>query len=118
MKQIHNRKELLSFRKDLRNNLTPAEAKLWNSLKSSKLGKKFRRQHSVGQYIIDFYCPAERLAVELDGADHFSDAEIEHDKIRDAYLQTLNIRVLRFENYLVFEDLNRVLQKITSAFIN
>ena len=62
-------------RKKLRNNLTPAEAALWNLLKNSQLeGRKFRRQHSVGFYILDFYCPSERMAIELDGAQTIADA--------------------------------------------
>ena len=63
--QIHNRKNLKQFRKDLRNNLTPAEATLWKAIQRSQLeGRKFRRQHSVGNYILDFYCPKEKLAIE------------------------------------------------------
>ena len=67
----HTRPYLQTFRTKLRSNLTPAEATLWRMLKGSKLqGRKFRRQHSVANYILDFYCPAERLAVELDGQVH------------------------------------------------
>jgi len=61
-------------------------------LKHSNLGGyKFRRQHSVGSYILDFYCPSEKLAVELDGDSHFTDAAIEYDDVRTAYLNALNI---------------------------
>lgn len=71
---INNLPALRFFRKALRHNLTPAEAKLWTLLKGSQLaGRKFRRQHSVGNFILDFYCPSERLAIELDGAVHDSD---------------------------------------------
>ena len=66
---IHNRPVLKSRRKELRNNSTSAEKLLWGMLQHSNLGGyKFRRQHSVGAYILDFYCPSEKLAVELDGA--------------------------------------------------
>ena len=62
---VNNLPTLRTFRKELRNNLTPAEARLWTLLKGSQLaGRKFRRQHSVANYILDFYCPSERLAVE------------------------------------------------------
>ena len=72
-KKIHNRKYLEKFRKKLRSNLTPAEAVLWSSLQRKQLeGRKFRRQHSIGNYIADFYCPSERIVVELDGAGHFT----------------------------------------------
>jgi len=63
---LHNLKHLKQTRKNLRNALTPAEATLWKYIQNSKVeGKKFRRQHSVGNYILDFYCPSEKLAIEL-----------------------------------------------------
>ena len=68
MKRIHNKIELKPYRKALRKDLTPAEAFLWKYLQNRKLeGRKFRRQHSVGNYIADFYCSSERLVIELDG---------------------------------------------------
>jgi len=115
--QINNRKELKPFRKELRNNCTAAEATLWKSLQRSQLeGRKFRRQHSVGNYILDFYCPAERLCIELDGAGHFTDPGLQYDEDRTAYLGSLNIRVIRFENKLVFENLEEVLEEIRKNF--
>ena len=70
---LHEIPELKTFRRELRHNLTPAEAALWKMIRGSRLdGRKFRRQHSVGLYILDFYCPAEKLAVELDGQVHSS----------------------------------------------
>lgn len=111
--QIHNRKELKIQRRNFRNNSTSAEATLWKYLKGSQLeGKKFRRQHSVGFYILDFYCPAEHLCIELDGAEHYTGSGMAHDEERTAYLNSLNIRVLRFENKEVFEALESVLDKI------
>ncbi|MBT8319810.1 MAG: DUF559 domain-containing protein, partial [Gramella sp.] len=74
MKRIHNKKYLERFRKKLRKSLTPAEATLWKHLQNRKLkGRKFRRQHSIVNYIIDFYCPEERLAIELDGQGHYNE---------------------------------------------
>ncbi len=111
--QIHNRKYLKQFRRDLRNNLTPAEATLWKVLQRSQLeGRKFRRQHSVGNYILDFYCPKEKLAIELDGSEHFTVNGDERDFNRDEYLKTLNIKVLRFENKEVFDNMDGVLEEI------
>ena len=110
MQQIHNREPLKSRRRELRHSLTPAEASLWKSLQRSQLcGKKFRRQHSVGNYILDFYCPECRVAVELDGQKHFDPMMSEYDYRRSEYLKKLGIRVLRFENHLVFENLEGVL---------
>ncbi len=104
-------------RKSLRNNGTSAEATLWRYLKNSQLrGRKFRRQHSVGNYIIDFYCPEEMLAIELDGAGHFTNGGTANDFDRDQNLAALNIRVLRFENRLVFENIEGVLEEIKKCF--
>jgi very-short-patch-repair endonuclease len=116
MPEIHNRKELEHFRKSLRNNLTSAEATLWKYLKGKQLGKKFRRQHSVDNYIIDFYCATERIAIELDGEQHFTEEGMKYDAERTAYLNSLNIKVFRFENVRVFEDLQNVLAEIKACF--
>lgn len=110
---LYNRPVLKSRRKELRNNSTPAETKLWSMLQQSNLGGfKFRRQHSVGAYILDFYCPSERLAIELDGDSHFTDDAIEYDGVRTAYLNALNIKVLRFLNTDVYNNLNSVCERI------
>jgi very-short-patch-repair endonuclease len=76
---IHNRPALKSRRKELRRNSTPAEKLLWTMLQHSNLeGYKFRRQHSVGAYILDFYCSSKKLAVELDGESHFTEDATEY----------------------------------------
>ena len=86
-KNLFNRKGLKSFRSSLRNRSTSAEAALWEMLKSRKLeGRKFRRQYSIGSYIVDFCCPAEKLIIELDGDPHRESHKIEKDEIRDNYL--------------------------------
>ena len=110
---LYNRPVLKSRRKELRNNSTSAERMLWSMLQHSNLGGyKFRRQHSVGAYILDFYCPSERLCVELDGDSHFTDDAIEYDRERTAYLNALNIKVLRFLNTDVYDNLNVVCERI------
>lgn len=117
MGNIHNRKGLKTFRRALRNNLTPAEAILWKALQNKKLeGRKFRRQHSVGKHVLDFYCPSEMLAVELDGAEHFTPQGSIKDEERDEYLNGLNIRVVRFENKEVYNNLEMVLMEIKENF--
>jgi very-short-patch-repair endonuclease len=114
---LNNLPVLRTFRKELRNHLTPAEAKLWTCLKQSQLdGRKFRRQHSVGYYILDFYCPSERLAIELDGAVHDTASAQEYDRERDIFLELFGIKVLRFENKLVFQQTEGVLLEIKSNF--
>lgn len=117
--KIHNINLLKERRKKLRNSLTPAEAKLWSLIKNSQLeNRKFRRQHSVGPYILDFYCPSEKLCIELDGAGHFTDGRYEYDTERTEYLRGLNIRVIRFENKDVFDNPEGVLGEIQKLFSN
>jgi len=99
-------------RRELRNSLTPAEATLWKFLQRSQLGKKFRRQHGIGRYIVDFCCPECRVIVELDGSPHSSEIVAEYDARRTEDLEKLGFRVLRFENRMVFEHLDSVLAAI------
>ena len=114
---LHNRKYLKDNRRELRSNLTPAEAELWKYLKSGQLGgRKFRRQHSVGNYILDFYCPSERLSIELDGQIHYNSIADQVDQERDLVLQSMEIKVLRFENKDVFQQPDAVLQEISNSF--
>lgn len=111
--QVNNKPNLKEIRRELRNNATSAVAELWKYIKCRQLaGKRFRRQFSVNYYILDFYCPEEKLAVELDGAHHFTEEGLERDLVRTCELETHGIRVLRFENNLVFTDLQHVLDKI------
>ena len=114
---LHNRKYLKEKRKELRNYSTPAEGELWKYLKAGQLhGRKFRRQHSIGNYILDFYCPSEKLAIELDGQVHLHSGAAEADKERDDTLKELGIKVLRFENKDIFQNLDAVQQEISAAF--
>ena len=113
MNRLHNLPQLKERRRQLRSSLTPAEALLWKNLQRSQVGgRKFRRQHSVGPYVVDFYCPACRLAVELDGQGHFDSTRSEYDVKRMRFLEQEGIRVLRFENRQVFESLDEVLTVI------
>lgn len=114
--RLNNKKELKSYRTSLRNKSTSAEAALWNLLKNSQLGRKFRRQHSIGNYITDFCCPSEKLIIELDGNVHGEYSQIEKDEIRDKYLEDLDYRILRFENRFVFQDPEYVLDEIKKTF--
>ena len=116
---VHNLASSTNRRKQLRENLTSAEALLWVNLKNSQLdGKKFRRQQSIGPFIVDFYCPEYRLAVELDGEGHLSRTGAEADEKRTDFLKRFNVTVLRFENKDVFENLEGVLDTIRSALRN
>jgi very-short-patch-repair endonuclease len=115
--QIHNRKEFEDRRKRLRKKLTAAEATLWNLLKNKQLeGRKFRRQHSMDKYVVDFYCASENLAIELDGEHHFTDEGLRYDEKRTAYLNRLKIQVIRFENEEIFQSPEGVLGEIKRHF--
>lgn len=112
--KLFNRKYLKTFRKHLRSNLTPSEAFMCLLLKGKKLDNlKFRRQHSIGKYIVDFYCPKKKIAVELDGASH--NGREEYDYNRDLFIQSFGITVLRFKNHEVFNDTEGVLEAIRQA---
>ncbi len=108
---------LITFRKKLRSSLTPAKATFWKVVKNKNFdGRKFRRQHSVGNYILDFYCPSEKLAIELDGEVHFGDNARVYDRERRLFLACFGIKVLRFENRIVFEELHWMLDVIRDSF--
>ena len=104
MVQLHNREYLKSIRKHLRNNSTAAEATLWKILKKNQVGNyKFRRQHSIGNFIVDFYCPALQLVIELDGEPHADLNSIAFDSKRDNFLTQNGITIFRYENRWVYE---------------
>ena len=116
-KPDHNKKNLKDLRKELRRNMTSAEAFLWNELKDNKIeGRKFRRQHSINNFIVDFYCASEQLILELDGEVHLNPTAEEKDRRRDRILEGMGLKVLRFENKMVFENLESVLREIRDNF--
>ena len=113
MTKISNRRGFKNIRKALRNNSTPAEAVLWKQLKKRGVANlKFRRQHGFGNYILDFYCPEIKLAIELDGEPHAELAIRARDAKRDKYLSTLGIEILRIENRWVFERPDTIVKEI------
>jgi very-short-patch-repair endonuclease len=114
---LHSLPELRTFRTELRKILTPAEARFWTIVKNSQLdGRKFRRQHSIGRYILDFYCPSERLGIELDGKSHFNALSHIYDQERTWFLERFGIKIIRFENKTVFENEEWVIHKIRSCY--
>jgi very-short-patch-repair endonuclease len=115
--QLNNLKILKPVRQALRNDATEAEKRLWKYLKGSQLGgRKFRRQHSVGLFILDFYCPSERIAVELDGIVHDQPNVRSYDEERQKGIESLGITVLRFLNDAVFLNIGEVLKTIRQQF--
>jgi len=113
-RQLHNLRPLRTYRRNLRTNATPAEQQLWAHLRRRQLdGWRFRRQYSVGRYILDFFCPAARLAVEVEGARHREVGQAAYDAERTKWLaETEGIRVLRFWNREVSHELATVTKRI------
>lgn len=115
--KLYNLSYLKETRKYLRENMTEAELVLWQILKDKKLcGRKFRRQHSIGHYIADFYCSSEKLIIELDGQHHYTEEGKAKDIERDKHLALLDKKVLRFENKEVLNNLTGVLKQIKAQF--
>ena len=110
MRKIHNLKSQKLARKKLRNLATPQKIILWSRLRRSQLGFKFRRQNSFGKYIVDFYCPEKKMVIEIDGWQHKE--EKEHDKKRAEYLKGLGLKILRFWNNDVNNNLDEVILEI------
>jgi very-short-patch-repair endonuclease len=100
----------------LRRKQTSAEVKLWSALRGERLnGWKFRRQHPIDRYIVDFVCLDAKLIIEVDGATHSTDAELERDAVRTQTLETCGFFVLRLTNADVFDNLGGVLETILAA---
>ena len=106
-------KRLKQNSRSLRSNMTDAEQHLWQYLRRKQInGWQFYRQKPLGAYIIDFYCAAAQLVVELDGSQHFEVDHQQADQQRDAFLQSLGLRVLRFDNRQVLLETDAVLEVI------
>ena len=112
MTLIHNNQILKDRRRELRKNLTKTEQELWWYIRDKKLGVKFKRQHSIGGYILDFYCSEKKLIVELDGEIHNTKEAREYDAVRNKYFESLGYKTLRFLNREVEENIEKVLDKI------
>ena len=95
--------------------MPPAEVHLWQRLRQQQLGHKFRRQYSVGTYVLDFYCVEAKLAIELDGESHYVAGAKDRDEPRQRFIERFAIRVLRFTNTEIYENLEGVLEVILQA---
>ena len=110
---LRNDPTLKHRRRDLRQNQTEAEKTLWSHLRYRKLyGLRFFRQYSVGPYILDFYCPKLRIAIELDGGQHTENEMRQYDEARSEYLKGQGIEVIRFWNHDVLQYTDDVLAKL------
>ena len=93
--------------------MTGPETRLWSRLRARQLqGLKFRRQHGIGPYIVDFYCPEQSLVIEVDGDSHADGNQVMKDKQRETYLQSLGLRVIRYINDDIVNNLDGVLEDL------
>lgn len=112
MHLLYNR-NLKGFSRQLRANFTDAENLLWSKIRKKQIkNHQFLRQKPIGNYIVDFYCNKAKLAIEIDGGQHFEDNNIRNDKIREAFLKKLGLRIMRFTNLDVLKNTENVVEKI------
>ena len=105
--------KLKKYSQQLRKNMTDAERLLWSKLRKKQLkGLQVYRQRIIGNYIVDFYCPKAHLVIELDGGQHYTDKGKQSDKVRDAYMKNEGLKVLRFSDREIFENLDGLIERI------
>jgi very-short-patch-repair endonuclease len=113
MSVVFNNKAYTARRKALRRSLSKSEAVMWIHLSRKQInGFKFRRQYSVNQYVIDFYCPRLKLTIEIDGDSHYGSLSQKYDNERQKYIESFGIQFLRFTNDDICTNLDSVLQMI------
>jgi very-short-patch-repair endonuclease len=111
-----NKEELKARRRSLRKSMPKAEVLLWCKLKNKQiLGERFLRQYSVNQYVLDFYCPRLKLAIEVDGDSHYMPGAEDQDKARQEYIESFGIEFLRFTNEDVYTNIEGVCQTVYNA---
>ncbi|MDJ0733485.1 MAG: endonuclease domain-containing protein [Nostocaceae cyanobacterium] len=113
MTKLYNKSSEKEKRRQLRQNITKAEKILWGKIKNRQIENcKFRRQYSVDKFVIDFYSPELKLAIEIDGDSHFEDGAAEYDTERQVFIESAGIRFIRFTNEDVYMNLSGVLESI------
>ena len=103
---------ILAHAREMRHPQTPAEATLWRALRNRQTGFKFRRQHPIYRFIIDFYCAKAKLLIEIDGESHLEPDQKEYDEARTEYLEQLGYKVIRFTNDDVRYNIQAVADEI------
>jgi len=112
---LHGPKDTQRRARELRRTMTLPEVLLWRELRKRPMGLKFRRQHPAGRYVLDFYCAARRLAVEVDGEAHSRGDRPERDRVRDEWLAREGVRVCRVSAVAVLRDLDGVVRYIVGV---
>ncbi|MBI5077732.1 endonuclease domain-containing protein [Candidatus Falkowbacteria bacterium] len=119
MQYLCNDESTKNRRRELRKKQTESECKIWNILRDKQMrGLRFFRQYSIGQYILDFYCPCRRIAIEIDGEHHAESAQKTNDERRTLFLSRQNIQVIRFWNNDVLKNMEGVWRTIYEAVGN
>lgn len=114
MRKLFNNKAYKEVRQALRNDMPTAELLLWEHLSGRQTGHKFRRQYSIAEYVVDFYCPSAKLAIEVDGDGHYERGANIKDERRQHFIESKGIRVIRFTNTDVYESPDEVMEIIQS----
>ena len=113
MTKLFNKTSEKLKRRELRSNMTKAEAIVWQKLRCKQIENcKFRNQYSVDKFVLDFYSPEIKLAIEIDGESHFQEGVAQYDEQRQIFIESAGIKFLRFTNKDVYENLNGVLETI------
>ncbi|MBE9214711.1 DUF559 domain-containing protein [Plectonema cf. radiosum LEGE 06105] len=113
MTQLYNKKSEKEKRRKLRQNIVKAEKIIWDKIRNRQIEDcKFRRQYSVDKFVIDFYSPKLKLAIEIDGESHFMEGAVEYDRERQSYIKSFGIKFIRFTNNDVYDNLDGVLESI------
>ena len=111
---LRSHPETLGLKRRLGSEMTPAEIRLWSRLRGRQMKLlKFRRQHGIGPYIVDFYCPDLSLVIEVDGDVHADENRITRDKERESYLASLGIHVIRYSNNDILKNIDGVLEDLS-----
>jgi len=112
-KEIFDKPSTLEKRRNLKKNQTESEIIMWDRLRAKRFKKiKFRRQYGIGEYIMDFYSSELMLAIEIDGNQHYEKEGLEYDKIRTEYLNSIGIKVIRFKNKEILDNIEKVMWKL------
>ena len=116
IKMLPYNKDLKEHSRDLRRNITEAEKLIWSRIRKKQVKDyQFYRQRIIGNYIVDFYCPKAGLIVELDGGQHYHPEDLKKDTLRDDYMESLGLKILRFSNNEIFGNLDAVMEKICAC---
>jgi very-short-patch-repair endonuclease len=113
MTTIYNTSDTKQLRRSLRKDIPMCERILWSKLRNRQVNDlKFRRQYSIGRYVVDFYCAEIKLAIELDGSSHDTDTSADYDLERQSWIESIGIRVIRFTNRDAVLNMNDILEQI------